>query len=206
MLLPVSPGVSTAAGIASTVSIPVELVTPIVIGSSWTQRYGITIVLERNRPSVCGPSTSKGTIASSTVTEAIVRSSCCGFVTRTLISPGLNSTRRTSNRSGCGGFAPIRPTSDEPRCDEGPDDGREQHHRDERPEAPARLDPPRRPSLHQSTTSKKPIQPRSVNSDWCAWNMNRPVFVKSISSTPRCPWHCITVSVYSQLSPVPVGW
>ena len=91
-------------------------------------------------------------------------------------------------------------------CDEGPDDGREQHHRDERPEAPARLDPPRRPSLHQSTTSKKPIQPRSVNSDWCAWNMNRPVFVKSISSTPRCPWHCITVSVYSQLSPVPVGW
>ena len=120
MLSPVSPGVSTAAGISSTVSIPVELVTPIVIGSSWTQRYGITIVLERSRPSVCGPSTSNGTIASSTVTEAIVRSSCCGFVTRTLISPGLNSTRRTSNSSGCGGFAPIRPTSDEPDATKAP--------------------------------------------------------------------------------------
>ena len=93
------------------------------------------------------------------------------------------------------------------RGDEGAHRQRQEHDRQQRPEAPAGLDPPRRrPRFHQSTTLKKPIQPRSVNSDWCAWNMNRPVFEKSISSTPRCPWHCITVSVYSQLSPVPVGW
>ena len=36
--------------------------------------------------------------------------------------------------------------------------------------------------------------------------MKRPVFANWISSTPRWPWHCITVSVYSQWSPVPVGW
>ena len=42
-------GVRTAAGISSTVSIPVELVTPTAIGSSSTQAYGTTIVLERSR-------------------------------------------------------------------------------------------------------------------------------------------------------------
>ncbi len=94
-----TPGVSTAAGISSTVSIPVELVTPTVIGSPSTQSNGITIVLERSRPSVAGPSSSNGTIASSTVTDAIVRSSCCGFVTRTRISPGSKTTLRTSNSS-----------------------------------------------------------------------------------------------------------
>ena len=206
MLSPVSPGVSTAAGIASTVSIPVELVTPIVIGSSWTQRYGITIVLERSRPSVCGPSTSNGNdrvvdrdrgdreVVLLRVRDADLDLARLELDPADVEQVGLRRVRADQ--------------ADERRAgrDEGPDDGREQHHRDERPEAPARLDPPRRPSLHQSTTSKKPIQPRSVNSDWCAWNMNRPVFVKSISSTPRCPWHCITVSVYSQLSPVPVGW
>jgi hypothetical protein len=112
----VTPGVSTAAGISSTVSIPVELVTPMIIGSSVTQRYGITIVLERSRSSVRGPSSSNGTIASSTVTDAIVRSSCCGLVTRTRISVCLNSTRRTSNSSGCGAFWPIRPTIDVPEA------------------------------------------------------------------------------------------
>ena len=110
----VNPGVSTAAATSSTVSMPVELVTPTVIGSSSTQSNGITTVLERKRPSVASPSTVNGTMASSTVTDAIVRSSCCGFVTRTRISPGWNSTRRTSNSSACGGFEPIRPTSDEP--------------------------------------------------------------------------------------------
>ena len=77
-------------------------------------------MLERSRPSVCGPSSSNGTIASSTVSEAIVRSSCCGFVTRTLISPGSNSTRRTSNSSGWGALAPIRLTSDEPDATKAP--------------------------------------------------------------------------------------
>jgi hypothetical protein len=46
------------------------------------------IVAERRRPSVRSPSRVYGTIASSTVTEAMVRSSRCGFVTLMLISPG----------------------------------------------------------------------------------------------------------------------
>ena len=57
-----------------------------------------------------------------------------------------------------------------------------------------------------STTSKKPIQPSSVNSDWCAWNMYLPVCGKRISRIPRWPWHIITVSVNSTGSlDVPVG-
>ncbi len=82
---------------------------------------------------------------------------------------------------------------------------REQQDGYERPEAPGN---PAcgRARLHQSSTLKYPIQPSSVNSDWCAWNMKVPVFEKRISITPRWPWHCITVSVYSQFSPVPVGW
>ena len=60
--------------------------------------------------------------------------------------------------------------------------------------------------FHYSTTSKKPCQPSSVNSDWWAWNMNRPVRGKRSSRTPRWPWHCMTVSVSSTgCSDVPVG-
>ena len=71
---PTRVGVSTAAAIAFIVSIPVELVTPTEIGSFSTQSNGTTIVLERSRPSSRGPSSVNGTIASSTVTEAIVSS------------------------------------------------------------------------------------------------------------------------------------
>src|SRR5262245_48886392 len=52
-----------------------------------------------------------GTIASSTVTVAIVSSCRCGFVTRIRISPGLNSTRRMSNWSAGGGARPTRSSS-----------------------------------------------------------------------------------------------
>jgi hypothetical protein len=54
---------------------PVELVTPTAIGSSSTQSWATTISLERSRSRVRGPSSSNGTIASSTVTSAIVSSS-----------------------------------------------------------------------------------------------------------------------------------
>ena len=58
----------------------------------------------------------------------------------------------------------------------------------------------------QSETSKKPIQPSSVNSDWCAWNMYLPAYGKRISRIPRWPWHSITVSVSSAgVLDVPVG-
>ena len=73
------------------------------------------IVLERRRFSVAGPSSVNGTIASSTVTDAIVSSSGCGLRTRIRISPGLNSTRPMSNASAAGGFWPIRSTSESPR-------------------------------------------------------------------------------------------
>ena len=107
-------GVRTAAGISSTVSIPVELVTPTAIGSSATHVYGTTIVLERSRSSVAGPSSVNGTIASSTVTDAIVRSSRCGFRTWMRISPSRNSTRRMSNSSAGGGEPPSRSTTRSP--------------------------------------------------------------------------------------------
>ena len=60
----------------------------------------------------------------------------------------------------------------------------------------------REPADH--STSKKPIQPSSVNSDWWAWNMNLPGLWKSISITHRSPWQSITVSVYSNWSVEPV--
>ncbi len=188
---------------------PVELVTPTVIGSPSTHSNGTTIVLERRRPSVVGPSTVKGTIASSTFTFAIVRSSVCGFRTRMRISPGENSTRRMSNSSAAGGFEPTRSTERRTRCHDDADCEREQENRHDRPQPPVEpaVRARRRAGLHQSsTTSKKPIQPSSANSDWCAWNMCSPVPANWISSTPRWPWHCMTVSVYSQCSPVPVGW
>jgi len=54
-------------------------------------------VVERSRDRSGDPSTRNGTIASSTVTAATVSSARWGFVTRTLISPGLNSIRLISN-------------------------------------------------------------------------------------------------------------
>src|SRR5207247_9799967 len=87
---------------------PVELVTPTEIGSSSTQSYGTTILLERRRPSVAGPSRVNGTIASSTVTDATVRSSRWGLVTLIRISPGLNSTRRTWTWAAGGGLRSRR--------------------------------------------------------------------------------------------------
>ena len=68
------------------------------------------------RVRVTNPQQNDLTIASVTVDDAIVRSSCCGLVTRTRISPGLNSTRRTSNASACGGFWPINPTIELPEA------------------------------------------------------------------------------------------
>ena len=200
----------SAAGTSRAVSIPVELVTPTAIGSPSTQSNGTTIVLERSRFSVAGPSSVKGTIASSTVTEAIVSSSGCGLRTRMRISPGPNSTRWMSNTSGGGGFVPIRSTSDDPPETNAPTTsarsriGARGHRRQPSP------DRVRCARLHvsdrsPSTTSKKPIQPSSVNSDWCAWNMYVPASANSISTIPRWPWHCITVSVYSNWSVDPVG-
>ena len=99
-------------------------------------------MLERSRPSVVGAVDVKGTIASSTVTEAIVRSSGCGFVTRTLDLAGLELdaadvelVRRRRVRAD---------QVDERRAgrDVAADDEREQHDRDERPEPPAELPTP----------------------------------------------------------------
>src|SRR5262249_28180863 len=84
----------------------------------------------------------------------------------------------------------------EQRDDPGQNDDRQQRPEAPRPRAEATVHGTRA-GLHQSTTSKKPIQPSSVNSGWWAWNMNCPVLWKSISMIPRCPWQSITVSVYS---------
>ena len=118
-------------------------------------------MLERSRPSVAGPSSVYGTMASSTVTEAMVRSSRCGLRTRIRISPARNSTRRTSNSSAGGGVPPSE--VDDPvalRDDDGDREG-EQHDRHERPEPPRdptangrRRLPPQNPHLHYSSTWK----------------------------------------------------
>ncbi len=57
-----------------------------------------------------------------------------------------------------------------------------------------------------STTSKKPIQPSSANSDLWAWNMYLPGNGNLTSRIPRCPCICEIVSVNSVGSKrVPVG-
>ena len=62
------------------------------------------------------------------------------------------------------------------------------------------------PRCRAHVTSKKPCQPSSVNSDWCAWNMYRPGCGNRHSRMPRWPWQSITVSVCSDgCEPVPVG-
>ena len=204
---PLAVGVRTAAATAIVLWMPVEVVTPTVYGSPSTQSNGISSVVERRRPRVVGPSASKGTIASSTVTSAMVRSSGCGLRTTTRICPSRNSTRRMSSVSAAGGPSPTRPVIELPDADEGGRDGDQQHDRHQRQQAR----PPEAPSgrrhrlgAHASSTSKKPLQPSSANSDWWAWNMKRPAWWKSISMMPRSPWHCMTVSVYSKWSVLPV--
>ena len=145
-----------------------------------------------------------GTIASSTVTVAIVSFCRCGFVTRIRISPGLNSTRRMSNWSAGGGARPTRSSSVVPLAAKTAT-GRRAAAAARAPTAASRAGASAARRVHQSTTSKNPIQPSSVNSDWWAWNMNRPVWAKSISMIPRWPWQSITVSVYSKWSLEPVG-
>ena len=94
--------------------------------------------------------------------------------------------------------------------DEQPDGDRDQRERDEAVDPLPRatleaLVAGRGAGLHQ-VTSKKPCQPSSVNSDWCAWNMKRPAVGKRHSRIPRWPWQSITVSVSSLgFSDVPVG-
>ena len=89
---------------------------------------------------------------------------------------------------------------------EQPDRHREHRQRRE-PHEPGR--PARRlcgGRLHQSSTSKNPIQPSSANSLTWAWNMYLPVYGKRSSRMPRSPWPWITVSVKSRGSSfVPVG-
>ena len=101
--------------------------------------------------------------------------------------PVANSTRRTSNSSAGGGALPTRPSSESPAATVAETTPIEEDRRDERPQPPAKS-PSRRGrgyvGVHQSATSKKPIQPSSVNSDTWAWNMKCPVFLKSISTMP----------------------
>ena len=74
-------------------------------------REGEIRVLVRN------PQRDDLTIAVATVDDAIVRSSRCGFRTRTRISPSRKSTRRTSNSSVDGGLPPTRSTTRSRRAD-----------------------------------------------------------------------------------------
>ena len=162
-----TPGVSTAAGISSTVSIPVELVTPTLIGSSATQRYGITIVLERSRPSVCGAvelerddrvvDRHRGDRQVVLLRVGDPNADLAGLE---LDPPNVELVRLRRVRSD-------QPDERRARRDVAADRDREQDDGHERPQPPREVAPltARRSGLHHSTTSKKPIQPRSVNSD-----------------------------------------
>ena len=173
-------------------------------GSSSTHWNGTTIVLERSRPSVAGPSMLCATIASSTVTRGDrqvlplrVRNADPDLPRLELDPPDVEPVGRRGRLSD--EVEQCRPARGENRHR-----ADEQQQRQERPQPPAARELLCR-RVRQSTTSKNPIQPSSVNSDWCAWNMNRPVFAKSISMIPRWPWQSMTVSVYSKWSLEPVG-
>ena len=97
---------------------PVELVTPTVYGSSSTQSNGTTIVVDASRPSVARPVEGERDDASSTVTDAMVSSSGCGFVT------GCGSRPARTHPAdielvGRRGVAPSRSSSEPPEELEG---------------------------------------------------------------------------------------
>ena len=119
-------------------------------------RTGTTIVLERSRPSVAGPSSVNGTIASSTVTEAIVRSSRCGLRTRTRISPGAKLDAADVELVGRRRAAADQVDDAVARETTSADDEREQHDRHERPEPPGDAPPAgsARASIAYSSTWK----------------------------------------------------
>ncbi len=141
------------------------------------------------------------------MTTAIVMSSGWGLRTSSRIWPSWNSTRRISSVSAGGGLPPIRPVMELPEATKAAAIATSRtigtSARTLTPHGPPR-DAPDRLGAHASSTSKKPIHPRSANSDWWAWNMKRPAWWKSISTIPRSPWHCMTVSVYSKWSVLPV--
>ena len=121
------------------------------------------------------------------------------------ISPGRSTVRSTASSST---GTPLRSSPGASSATNSPMATAEQRER-QQPREPA-PEPARRrgavAGLHQSTTSKKPIQPRSANSLTWAWNMYLPVYGKRSSRMPRspCPW--MTVSVKSRGSSfVPVG-
>ena len=93
-------------------------------------------MLERSRLTSFGPSTVNGTIASSTVTEAIVIGSACGFVTRILISPGSELDPADVEDVGRRRVAPDQIDERGAGGDERADDDGEQEDRPERPEPP----------------------------------------------------------------------
>ena len=173
--------------------------------------YGTTIVLERSRPSVGGPSTPEG--HDRVVDGHAARSSAlcrCGFVTRILISPGLNSTRRMSNSSRGRGRPPDEVEQRGAGSTRTPPRRRRAAGAARAPRAAsaAKWSPggSRGRRFHQSTTSKKPIQPSSVNSDWWAWNMNLPgVREVDLDDPALALAEHAPVSVYSKWSLEPVG-
>ena len=146
---------------------------------------------------------SGGQVGMQAMTTAILKQVLVTLVRRSLNStsvrlerfPILSGDALRANQAGEG----------RPRRHVAADRNGEQQDRNQRPQPPGEIASPLGLRLHQSITLKKPIQPRYVNSDWCAWNMNRPLFAKSISMIPRWPCDWTTVSVYSNWSPVPVG-
>ena len=177
-----APGVSTAAGTSVPSGCPVELV--IADGDTGRprpRRTGSTIVARAQAPEGRGAVDREGD-------DRVVDGDHGDreVLALRVASPGPGSRRartrpggrRTS--SGGGGLRADEARDRAARRDEERATiADEQDDRDERPAAAAPHG--RRPGrstdsrAHSSTTSKKPIQPSSANSDWWAWNMKRPV-------------------------------
>ena len=193
-----------AAGTSSTVSIPVELVTDAdrVVR---TQSYGMTIVLERGGPSPLAAER-EGNDRVIDVTEGdrqIVRLRVRDEdADLAWLELDLSDVERIGGRR-----VPADEIDERGACrDEEPDDEREQqdrasaHSRQLRP--PKREVAPRLPSVGHVEEAHPA---KLANSDWCAEHEQAGVCEVDLDHA-ALPWDWTTMSVYSQLSPVPVGW
>ena len=114
--------------------------------------------------------------------ELVRRAAGCCRSGRRVTSRPMREQRRRRRRAGASGASAqsrqrARPSAVSARCAPSVDDVEEAH--------PAELG------------ELRLVRVEHERARCCA---------KSISITPRWPWHCMTVSVYSQWSPVPVGW
>ena len=161
-------GVSAATSIEWSIVPPVAVSNPTSYASPSIHGYSIDTSPDSSRPSSVSL-WSNATKASFTNTCLISIGSGPSLRTRSSISPGCSTVRSTDSSST---GTPLR-SSPGASSATNSDDGAGEHHQRHEPGEPRRAQRRAfgRPRLHQSSTSKKPIQPSSANSETWAWNM-----------------------------------